>query len=64
MVVIPVFFNGALAAHDDQGAGKGEVGSERFDGKGMDVTEINASVAGLDLGKKGVSLRASHAWAC
>jgi len=57
-------FDGALAAQDDQGAGEGEVGAERFEGEGVEVADFDAAVAGLGVGKKGVSCRASRRRAC
>lgn len=53
----------ALAPHHDQAAGKGKVGSERFDGKGMDLPEFDTSMADLAVGKKGVLGVASRVWA-
>ena len=60
----PGLFEGALAAQDDQGAGKREVGCERFDGEGVQVADFDAAVTGLGVGKKGVSFRAPNlrAW--
>jgi len=57
-------FDGALAANDDEGAGKREVGRQRFDGEGIETAEFDASVAGFGLGKKGVLGRASRPRAC
>lgn len=54
----------AGAAHDDQGARAGEVGRERFDGKGVDAAGDEAAVAGIGEEKKGVCARALHASAC
>jgi len=56
-------FLGAVAAHHDQGAGKGEVGGQRFDGKGVELPGLDASVTGLAGGKKGVPDKASRLWA-
>src|SRR5580700_1239474 len=58
------FFDGPLAAQDDQGSGKGKVCPERFDVKGMQVADFDAPMPGLGLGKKGVSFKASMPWAC
>jgi hypothetical protein len=52
-------FDGALTAQHDQRAGKGEVGRQGFDGEGVEVADFDAAVAGLGVGKKGVSCRAS-----
>ena len=56
----PGLLDGALAAQDDQGSGEGEVGGEGFDGKGMQLPAFDPPVAGLGLGKKGVSFKASN----
>ena len=56
-------FDSAAVAQDDQASGKGEVGLQGFDGKGMQVSGFDAAVAGLGVGKKGVSLSASRPWA-
>lgn len=60
----PGAFVGAVAAHHDQGAGKGEVGGQRLNGKGVELPGFDASVAGLAVGKKGGSDKASRLWAC
>ena len=52
-------FDGAFAAQDDQGSGKGEVGGQGFDGEGVEATGFDPTVSGLGVGKKGVSCRAS-----
>jgi len=57
-------FDGSFAAQDDQGAGKGEVGGEGFDGEGVEATDFDASVARLGVGKKGVPGIASRRCAC
>jgi hypothetical protein len=57
-------FLGAVAADHDQGAGKGEVGGEGLDGKGMELPGFDPAVTGLAVGKKGVSGKASKPWAC
>jgi len=57
-------FNRALAAQNDQGSGEGKVGGEWLDGEGVQVTDFDASVPGLGVGKKGVSGKASIPWAC
>ena len=57
-------FDGARVAQDDDGAGTGEVGLQRFDGEGMDLADFDAAVDGIGLGKKGVSGSASRPWAC
>jgi len=57
-------FDGPLAAQDDQGSGVGEVSLHRFDGEGVQVTDFDAPVAGVGVGKKGVSFSASKARAC
>lgn len=41
----PGFFDRPFAAQDDQGAGKGEVGGQGFDGKGVEPADFCASVA-------------------
>lgn len=56
-------FDGALVAHDDHGAGAGEVRRQGFDGEGMDLAEFDPSVRGMGVGKKGVLGRASRPWA-
>jgi hypothetical protein len=58
------FFDRSLAAQDDQGAREGKVGRHLLDGEGMEPTGFDPSVAGLGVGKKGVSLRESIPWAC
>ena len=60
----PGLFDGALAAQDDQGSGKGKVGRQGLDGEGVESPGFNPSVTGLGVGKKGVSLRESRPWAC
>lgn len=60
----PRLFERPLAAQDDQGAGVGEVGLERFDGEGVEVADFDPPVAVPGLGKKGVSRKASSPWAC
>lgn len=57
-------FMDAVAAHHDQGAGKGEVGGQRLDGEGVELPGLDPSVAGLAVGKKGVSDKASKLLAC
>jgi hypothetical protein len=57
-------FNRASIAHDNQSAREGEVGRQWLDGKGVEGAGVDASVSGLTEDKKGVSLRASKAWAC
>ena len=52
-------FDGAAIAQDNQASGKGEVGFQRFDGKGVQEPDFDPPVSGLGVGKKGVSLRAS-----
>ena len=44
---------------DDQGSGERKVGGEWFDGEGVQVTDFDAPVPGLGLGKKGVPFKAS-----
>jgi len=56
-------FDGALAAHDDQGAGEGEVGGERVDGEGMDAAAFDPAVGTGVFEKRGVSGKASNALA-
>ena len=53
-------FDGAAVAQDDQASGKGEVGFQGFDGKDVQVSGFDAAVAGVGVGKKGVSLSASR----
>lgn len=55
--------DGALAAQDDYGSGKGEVGGGGLDGKGVERTNFDAAPAGLGVGKKGVFFKASNCWA-
>jgi len=55
---------GAGAAHDDHGAGVGEVGGERFDREGVNATGDDATVAGLGEEKKGADAWALRASAC
>lgn len=57
-------FDGALAAHDNQAAGEGEVGFKRFEGEGMQAAVFDPAVAAGCLKKKGVSGTASKAFAC
>lgn len=57
-------FDGALTAQDDQGPGEGEVGVERFEGEGVQVADLDPSVAGFGVDKKGVSGKASKPRAC
>ena len=54
-------FDGAAVAQDNQGSGKGEIGCERFDGKGVQTPDFDPSVSGMGIDKKGVSLRLSKA---
>ena len=56
-------FDGALAAHDDQAAGEGEVGRERFEGEGVQAAVFDPAVAAGALEKKGVAGKASSACA-
>jgi len=49
---------------NDQGACIGEIRRQRFNGEGMEPPEVNPSVSGLEIGKKGVSGSASKLWAC
>lgn len=60
----PGFFGEALAAQNDQGSGKGEVGGEWLEVEGMELPDFDSSVAGLGVGKKGVSFKPSSpcAW--
>ena len=60
----PVPFLGAVAPYSDQGAGKGEVGGEGLDGKGMELPGVDAAVTGVAVGKKGVFGKASKPAAC
>ena len=57
-------FLGAVAPHHDHGAGKGKVGGEGLDGKGMELPGFDAAVTGVVVGKKGVFGKASKPWAC
>ena len=50
---------GPLTAQDQQASGIGELELEGFDGKGMQLPGFDSPVAGLGLGKKGVSCNAS-----
>ena len=61
---VPGLFERALAAQDDQGPGVREVGRERFDGEGVQVSDLDPSVSRLGLGKKGVPGMASRPRAC
>ena len=54
----------AGAAHDDHGAGVGEVGGERFEREGVDASGDDAAVAGIGEEKKGVEVWALSASAC
>ncbi len=54
----------AGAAHDDHGAGVGEVSGERFEREGVDAAGDNATVAGIGEKKKGVEVCALSASAC
>ena len=60
----PGLFDGALAAQDDEGSGKGEVGGQGFDGEGVEAAGFDPSATGLGVDKKGVSLRRSRFLAC
>ncbi len=51
----------AVAAHHDQGAGKGEVGGQGLDGEGMELADFDSAMTDLVVGKKGVSRKASKA---
>ena len=53
-------FDRPLAAHNDQRSGKGELGLEGLNGEGVQSPGFDAPVAGLGLGKKGVSFNASN----
>jgi hypothetical protein len=53
--------DGALAAHHDHGAGVGKVCGERFAGAGVQVADLDPSVAGVGLDKKGVVLQGVQA---
>lgn len=57
----PRLFNGSLAPQNDQGSGEREVGCQRLDVEGMQASGFDASVAGLGVGKKGVSFNPSNA---
>ena len=46
----PGFCDGAFAAHKDQGSGEGEVGSQRFDVEGVEVSDFDAPVSGFPQG--------------
>ena len=61
---LPGLFDGALTAHHDHAARKGEVRRQRFNGEGMDGTLFNPSMPEVGLDKKGVAFNASSAWAC
>lgn len=61
---LPGLFDGALAAHHDHAARKGEVRRQRFNGEGMDGTLFNPAMPEVGLDKKGVACHASKAWAC
>jgi hypothetical protein len=50
----------ALAAHDNQAAGIGKVGLERFDGEGVQGPGLHQAVTGLGVDKKGVSFNPSN----
>jgi len=56
-------FDGALAAHDNQAAGEGEVRRERVEGEGVQAAVFDPAVAASCLEKKGVPGTASHACA-
>ena len=60
----PGLFDRPFAAQDDQGPGVGEVGPERFEGKGMQVPDLDAPVSRVGVGKKGVPGNRSRPWAC
>ena len=60
----PRLFDRPLIMLNNQSARKGEVRRQRFDGEGMEPTEVNSSVVRLQIGKKGVSWSASRPWAC
>lgn len=60
----PGLFDRPLAAQDDQCPGIGKVGLERFDGKGMQGPDLEASAPRIGVGKKGVSGNPSKPWAC
>ena len=57
---LAALFDGAAVAQDRQASGKGEVGFQGFDGKDVQVSGFDAAVAGVGVGKKGVSLSASR----
>jgi len=54
------FLDGEVTAHDDQGACEGEVGSQGFDGEGMEPADFDAPVTGFGLEEKGVAGKASR----
>ena len=53
-------FDRALAAHHDQAAGKGEVGRQGLEGKGMEASHFDPAVTAVGLDKKGVLGKASR----
>jgi hypothetical protein len=57
------FLDGEVTAYDHQGACRGEVGRQGFDGEGVDAADLNASVTGSGLEEKGVLGKASRPWA-
>jgi len=57
-------FDRALAAHDNQAAGEGEVGCKRFEGEGMQAAVFDPAMAAGSLEKKGVPGKTSKACAC
>lgn len=56
-------FDSAAVAQHRQASGKGEVGFQGFEGKGVQVSGFDAAMAGVGVGKKGVSWSASRRWA-
>lgn len=53
-------FDGPFAVQDDQGSGKGKLALEGFNSKGVQLPGFDSPMAGLGLGKKGVSFNASN----
>ena len=58
------FLDGPLAAHHNQGSGKGKIGGHRFEGEGVELANFDSSMGALGVGKKGVLFNESRARAC
>ena len=60
---LAALFDRAVMARHDQGAGKGEIGAQGFNGERIQESGFDASVPSLGVDKKGASGSASRVWA-